>query len=156
MSKPAPGEAKTNRGMVPVARKRNRKGFDDLAAYTSKVRTLATLPKRAEPVLRRAVESDTKSNAAKGKDPDGNPWRRSKDGRAVLQNAAKAISVSVSSAVILITVTGRHARHHLGIVRGTGSKGERARRIIPTSEIPKTTTRAMERAATGEFRRIMK
>jgi len=138
-----------------VAKGRNRKGFDELNAHIAKVRKLSNLPRAAEPALRRAVEADARTTAASGKGPDGKSFRRSLDGRAVLKNAAKAITVTVSSAVILITITGRHARHHLGIVRGSGPRDSRARRIIPTNEIPAKTTKAMERAATGEFRRVM-
>ena len=139
-----------------MARGRNRKGIDDLNAQISKIRKLSSLPKRSEPALRKAVESQTKSDASKGIGPDGKPYRRSLKGEAVLKNAAKAITVTVTSAVILIKLTGRNARHHLGIVRGSGSRMSRARPIIPTNDIPKATTKAMKRAAVQEFRRVMK
>lgn len=139
-----------------MAKNKNKKGFDDLSAHIEKVRGLATLPGRAGPVLRKVVGDDAKANARKGIDPEGTRWRKSKKGAAVLKNAASSISTSFSRGVILLTVKGRHARHHLGFIRGTGTVKERARRVIPVDEIPTTTAKAMKRATLDLFKKDMK
>ena len=138
-----------------MARRRNGKGFDELDAHIAKVRGLESLVRDSMPAVRTEVEKDAKRNAARGRDPSGKEWRESKTGGAVLRNAAGAISVAVSSTVILISVTGRYARHHLGIVRGSGPRDERARRVIPIGDIPKTTTAAIKRGASETFRKKM-
>lgn len=137
--------------------RRSRKGFDEIGSMIAKVRGLETFARDALPAMGRAVSDDSKSNAAKGLAPDGTPWREPTTvSGSILNNAADAINVSTTANAIVLTLTGKYARHHLGIVRGTGPRDTRARRIIPTDEIPKSTNEAMTRAAQAEFRRKLK
>ena len=132
------------------------KGAEELRTHIAKVRALADLARRSAPALKRAVEKETKKTAAAGTTAKGTPWRKRKiDGAPVLRNAAQEIKVTITRGVILIQITGHYARHHLGIVKGTGSRKERMRRIIPTIEIPEDTVRAMVKTATTEFRKVM-
>jgi hypothetical protein len=96
-----------------------------------------------------AVEAEVRDQISQGVGPDGVPWKKTKEGKTPLQNAASALTVRPIGSVVLLRLTGPEAKHHLGAV-----KGKIKRPIIPTGKIPDPMTRAIERVVTGEFRRI--
>ncbi len=121
-----------------------------LQAWIDKVRALGQMPETAAPEIAREVEQELEAQVREGVAPNGTPWQRTKDGRRPLQGAAKAIAVRVLKDVVLVRLTGHHARHHLGAVRGAVR-----RQIIPTGRIPDPMTRAIQRVVERKFKEAM-
>lgn len=128
----------------------NSKGFAALDAQIQRLRKLKTLPEISAPAVAVAAKQEIKRQVRRQQGPDGKPWQKGKSGEPVLKGAGNAVrSTAIKSAVVL-TLDDHHARHHLGAV-----KGKVKREIIPTTKIPGTMTRAIERVVTGEFFAIM-
>lgn len=104
---------------------------------------LRKLPELVESVLPEvAVECKTviAENIAAQRGPDGTPWQPGARGQPVLQNAAAAITAQAIGNVVLITVSGVEAKHHLGRVRGRIK-----RPIIPSGRLPQPMAEAIAR-----------
>lgn len=55
----------------------------------------------------------------RGVGSDGQPWQRTKDGRVPLRNAPSEIQYTTVNDVVIVALDwGRHARHHVGAVKG--------------------------------------
>lgn len=126
----------------------------DLACIDSMIERLQKLPRlarEAAPDVARAVERELRSQAAAGAGPDGKTWKPTQDGRAPLRGAAAAIAVRAVGNVVLATVSGHHARHHRGWVRG----GVR-RPILPSARAPEPVVRAVRTVVADHWRRTMR
>lgn len=122
---------------------------DGTAALNEQIRRLRSLEgmvERAAPGIARAVRDDITSHVASGEAPDGAKWKPKADGSAPLKNAASAVRAEARGTVIVTSVEGHHALHHLGRARG----GVR-RQIIPTRGIPDPMVRAIGAALSTEF-----
>jgi hypothetical protein len=91
-------------------------------------------------VLDRAITADI----AAGKDPDGKPWKKTKEGATPLRGARKALSFRRVGTGVLVQLNGPEALHHLG-----KAKGEVVRRIIPVGRLSSRYAAAL-RAALGK------
>ena len=125
-------------------------GHAQLAAHLQRLRELKTLGKRAAPEVSRALEGEMRSQIASGVGPDGTPWKLTEDGKVPLQGAMKNLRIRPVGTTVVMQLKGRHARHHLGAV-----KGGKIRRIIPTGAVPDPMTKAIRVVVTDEFRRTM-
>lgn len=121
-----------------------------LRAQIAKLQELGNITTTATPTVAKAVKDEVVKQVNQGLGPDGKPWKETKAGTPPLQGAGRAVKVSAVGTVILLRLDGRHARHHLGAVKG-GVKREQ----IPTGKIPDPVTRAITKVLTGEFRQIM-
>lgn len=103
------------------------------------------------PQIVTAVQDDIGAQVARGETPDGEKWKlRIADGGRPLKNAAAAVSVTASRGVLLVSIDGHHAKHHLGAV-----KGKTRRRILPSSKTKDPYGDAIRGALTIRFRVIM-
>ena len=128
----------------------NRKGFASLDAHIKKLRTLGEIPERVAPKVAVSAKQEISRNASQQRGPDGRPWPKGKKGQAVLVGAGNAVRASAVGSVVVLSLDGHYARHHLGAV-----KGKTKREILPNKRIPQTMTRAITRVVTGEFFAIM-
>lgn len=128
----------------------NAQGRAELDKQITRLNELGNLRTRSTPMVAEAAKQETKKTIEQAVSPSGLAWRKTKDGRTPLRNAAKNLSVKVIGSVVLMTLTGPEARHHLGAV-----KGKIQRRIIPTGELPAPFVKAIKRVVTGEFFSIM-
>lgn len=135
-------------GAVPLAN--NAQGRAELDKQIARLRELGNLRSRSAPLVAQAAGEETSKTIAAGVSPSGQPWRQTKDGRAPLRNAAKALIVKVVGSVILMELRSPEARHHLGAI-----KGKIQRRIIPTGSLPGPFIEAIKRVVAGEFFSIM-
>lgn len=125
-------------------------GRAQLRAQVARLRALESLPRRAAPLVARELEEELRGQIAKGVGPDGTPWELTKDGRRALPNAGRDLRVSAVGDVVVASLTGHIARHHLGAVRG----GVR-RQILPTNALPNAMARAIAAVVEHEFARTM-
>ncbi len=125
-------------------------GATVLRQQIARLRKLGNLTRDAAPAVAQAVKSESTRQVARGVGPDGQPWALTKTGERPLQAAANAITVAVVGTTVILRLTGHHARHHFGAV-----KGKIKRLILPTAEIPDPFIRAITRVLTGEFHKIM-
>jgi len=125
-------------------------GAAALDAQIARLRRLPTLVQSAAPGVARALELELQKQIAAGEGPGGAAWRPRADGSKPLQNAAKALTVTAVSTVVIARITGVEARHHLGAVRGKVK-----RQILPTAGLPQPMARAIETVVTREFTKIM-
>jgi len=124
-------------------------GFAELDRMIECLRTLGpALTTEAAPAVAKAVERELDAQISRAVGPDGRPWKATQDGRTPLRNAAKALSVRAIGDVVVATLEGAEARHHLGAVKG-GVK----RQILPTGKIPDPVTRAIKTVLTTAFQR---
>lgn len=98
---------------------------DRLLQFASGANTQA-MAQSLVPVIR----AEAAEAIAQQRSMDGTPWPPTKDGRAALQNAMAAVSVTAEGATVTITVSGVEAYHHFGAGRVP------ARPIIPTRGLP--------------------
>lgn len=100
--------------------------FEEIDRQLERLRRLDQLPallaRRVAPVLK----AELLGNVRRGVGPDGEPWPPTADGHLPLQGAARDLDVSATGAEVVATLSGVHARHHLGAVRG-----RRERPILP-------------------------
>lgn len=125
-------------------------GHAALERHIRRLRELDKLGERAAPAVAKALERELVANVRAGVGPDGTPWPATEDGHKPLQGASKALSVRAVGTVVVARLTGIHARHHLGAVRG----GVR-RPILPTKTIPEPVTKAIASVLEDEFKRTM-
>ena len=113
-------------------------------ALDEMIARLRSLPARVRDIAPAAAEACAKvvaGNIAAQRDPDGKPWLASKDGKPVLVDAMKNVSVSAVGSVVLFRVSGPEARHHLG-----AAKGGVVRRLIPLRAMPASIAAAIKSA----------
>jgi hypothetical protein len=121
-----------------------------LDAHIRKLRALGQLSARAAPKVATALEHELLANVERGVGPDGKPWPPTEDGHLPLQGAGDSLSVRAVGTVVVARLTGIHAMHHRGAVRG----GVR-RPILPSGKIPEPVAKAIDRVVDEEFKRIM-
>lgn len=115
----------------------------------ARLRTLSGFVGASAPAVAVAVKRELTTQIAAGTGPDGKAWKPTKAGTPPLRGAAGALTVRAVGTVVLATLTGVEARHHLGAVKGAVK-----RPILPTGKIPDPVSRAIERVLTGEFAAI--
>jgi hypothetical protein len=111
-----------------------------LQAWVEKIRGLSDTSGFAE-IAADELQKDIEENIELGLSPDGTPWQKTKAGEQPLQNAAKALTVSVVGNTVVATLRGPEALHHLG-----AAKGHIRRQILPTRAIPASAVKALEAA----------
>jgi hypothetical protein len=121
-----------------------------LKSWTEKVEGLGKFVDTAKPKIVRALEKVIAAQIARGEDPTGKPWKKTKAGKAPLVRAARAVKISAFGKVITVAITGHHARHHLGAIRG-----KVRRRILPSSKLPSPYAEAVRRVLVAEFKKTM-
>lgn len=121
-----------------------------MKAKIAQLHALAKAPTEAAKDVARAVAVEMGKQISEGRGPDGERWRLTQEGNRPLKRAASSLTVKAKGTAILIQLTGRHARHHLGAVRG-----KIKRQIIPTRRIPDTVSRAIEKVLDDYFREVM-
>ncbi len=127
------------------------------AAMQEMIRRLSEVsevPNRAAPKVARASKAELASSAAQGLDPQGRPWKKTKDGRTPLTGAGEAIRATATRNVVVLSISDHHARHHLGAVTG-GKKGNLRRPILPTIKKPEAVTRAIKAVIVEEGRKVL-
>ena len=112
-------------------------------------RALGTMVPDAAPAVARVLDSEVRTQIAQGTGPDGRPWKPTQAGNLPLRNAGKSVTTRAIDGVVLMTVVGVEARHHLGAVRG-----KVRRPIIPSSRIPDPMARAITRVYEERFGKI--
>lgn len=141
-------------------------GESQLAELADKLREI---PKRAsEQIAREAapeLEAEARSTADAGTDAYGQPWARTKDGRAPLENVRGAIHAVVSgtsTAVVTLILRGHYVFHHRGIGKGKGKReakaGTPARPILPDPrkrEVPEGMLDIIRQAAARARARLL-
>jgi hypothetical protein len=117
-------------------------GEQELNDLIRKVRALPRVVEEALPEAARELEKIIAGNVAAQRGPDGQPWPKPKDPETtdVLRNAMKSVTVRAIGRVLIATVRGIEARHHLGIIRGRVK-----REIIPTKKTPAPMIEALKR-----------
>jgi hypothetical protein len=125
-------------------------GHAALDAHIRRLRELDKLGERAAPKVAKALERELEANIRAGVGPDGTPWPATEDGHTPLQGAVSSLSVRAIGSVVVARISGIHARHHIGNVRG----GVR-RPILPSKRIPEPVTRAIAAVLDEEFARTM-
>lgn len=148
MSNAPSGATKTKRGGVLVPRRSGAPTV--LKSWTERIGNLGTMVESARPKLVRALEKVIADQVARGEDPTGKAWQKTKQGAQPLTRAARAVDVRASGNVITASISGHHARHHLGAV-----KGKIKRRILPSKKLPNPYAKAVRRVLVAEFNRIM-
>lgn len=117
-----------------------------LQQHINWLRSLPQLPEKAAPDVAEALEDQLRNNIEAGAAPDGSAWQLTKRGRQPLQNAMRAVTITVTGARIVAEVTGHHARHHLGAVWGKVK-----RQILPSRRLPQPVIAAIREAITKHF-----
>ncbi len=125
--------------------------YKEIARQLAILRELGSLATSVAPLVAREVRKDILEHVKDGVDPEGKPWKKTKDGHTPLQNTDENLRVRVFGSRVVATLEGRHARHHLGAVSGRVQ-----RKILPTRSIPDTMARAIKRVADAEFRKIVR
>lgn len=126
-------------------------GAIEIDRQIARLRELAKLVPTSAKGVADAMRDVIVDNIARGVAPDGTPWEPTQAGARPLRGAADALDVSPVGTVIVATLQGPEARHHLGAVRGG-----RRREILPTgSTIPGPMVDGIERALVDRFRVIM-
>lgn len=106
------------------------------------IRALQALPKAVEDSAQevgKALKTTLDEQIAKGVGPDGEAWKARKAGGQPLQNAAAAVTVTVSGAAIVVSLESPEARHHYGLAKG-GIK----RQVLPTAQLPAAMISSMQ------------
>lgn len=124
--------------------------FRQLDAHAARLDRLADLGSRSAPAIAVQLEGEILGNVRKGVDPDGKAWAPTQDGHVPLQGAGAELAVVPLKSSVVARLTGVHARHHLGAVRGGI-----ARRILPVASLPASMARAITAALTTEFTKTM-
>lgn len=118
----------------------NAAAFAELDKIQRFLEAVPHLPEQAAPKVAEAFQKQTELNVAAGRNPYGDEWAPTKDGRAPLVNAVKAMTFKALGTVVQITLEGVEVMHHIGNARGYrgGSKklGGFRRTLIPTGALP--------------------
>lgn len=125
-------------------------GHAALDAQIRRLRELENLVPDAAPAVANTLDKEIRHQIARGVGPDGQRWKPTKKGERPLQNAAKALTVRPVGNVVLATLEGPEALHHLGRARG----GVR-REILPTGKIPEPMTKAITKVIEERFTKTM-
>lgn len=121
-----------------------------LDAHIARIRAIPGLAMRAAPAVAAQTRVEISRTIAAGTTPDGVPWAKTKKGEEPLRNAASGLRVSAQGSVVVTSIEGHLALHHLGV-----AKGRVKRQIIPSKTIPNPVTKAIETVLAGEFRATM-
>lgn len=117
-----------------------------LEEWIERVESLGELAVEVAPEIAVELDSGLRANIAAGRGPGGEQWPATKAGKPALRGAGKALSVRAVGNVVLATLTGPEARHHLGAVRG-GLK----RQILPSTSLPAPMSAAIARTVRRRF-----
>jgi hypothetical protein len=109
----------------------NDAAFAELQALITRLRKLpAAAPALAEDVAK-ALDTQLREQIAAGTDPDGKPWPPTQAGERPLRNAGASLHVHADGPVVLATLRGPTALHHMG-----RAKGGIRRQILPSAKMP--------------------
>lgn len=108
----------------------NSDAFAALQAQIDRLRALGTVARDVAPEVAAALRAQLERNIAAAVGPDGEAWQRNADGSKPLRTAARALTVRAIGSVVLATLTGHVAMHHLGT-----AAGRIRRRILPTRKL---------------------
>lgn len=86
---------------------------DQLNTWAKALRALPELGAASVADVREAVESEVRAHLARGEAPDGKAWPAKQDGSEPLKRAQQRVTVESRGNVVLTTVTGPTALHHL-------------------------------------------
>ena len=125
-------------------------GHEVLRDMKRRLRELGDIAEDVAPEVAEAVHDELTKQIRRGVGPDGRPWKLTRDGRQALRNADKALNVRAIGSVVVTSLGGPEARHHLGAVRG-----KVRRPILPTRRIPNPMTRAIRRVVERKFEHVM-
>ena len=123
----------------------NSNAFAALDAFAERLRAIPDLAEEAAPKIAELLKEAIAENIAAQRNPYGDTFAPRKpdrryDGKPMFANAMKAIEVKARGTVILITLDGVEAMHHIGNAKGYkgGSKklGGYRRTLIPTGQLP--------------------
>lgn len=128
----------------------NEAAYKALDAEIQRIRSLGRIGEELAPEAAKALDAEIRKDVAAGKDPSGNAWQPTKDGKRPLANAAKSVATTAIGSVVLVTLSGVEARHHLGAV-----KGKIKRQIIPDAKLPKPVIAALKRLSGDAFAKHM-
>jgi hypothetical protein len=121
-----------------------------LERQVQKLRALGGTPKAVAPLLADELKPVVDAQIAAGQDPYGNPWPLTQAGGKALQNAAAYVTLRAVGAVVLATVVGPPAMHHLG-----KAAGRITRRILPLRKLPRSWAKAAKSAGVKHFRQVV-
>lgn len=116
-----------------------------LTNWAQAIRSIPALADLSVRDVAAAVEPEIRATIAEGADPSGAAWPVTELGTAPLQHANDATVVEVRGNVVLTSVRGHNALHHLD---RNGAPPQR--RIIPRGLTPRLVA-AAERAAAQRF-----
>jgi hypothetical protein len=105
---------------------------DQLNTWAKALRAMPELGAASVADVCAAVETEVRSHLAQGETPDGKRWPEKQDGGAPLERAQQRVTVEARGNVVLTTVTGPTALHHLD---KNGAAPER--QVIPSGLTPK-------------------
>lgn len=125
-------------------------GHAVLAEHIRRLRELGGIAERSAPAVAYVLEQELLGQVARQQGPDGAAWKPTEAGTPALKNTDASLTVTAIGTTVIASLTGRHARHHLGAVRGKVK-----RPVLPTSSIPAPAVRAITRVLTAEFHQTM-
>lgn len=92
--------------------------MSELDPLLAKLRALSLAGPKLAAIAAQELDRQLRANIDQGVAPDGTPWQFTQDGRQPLVNAGAALTVQPIGSVVVATLTGPEARHHLGTARG--------------------------------------
>lgn len=125
-------------------------GVEGLQKIIDGLHQLGKVPERTAAAAAPELRSEIESQIAAGVGPDGAKWEPTKEGKAPLRNAGKALRVVAIGSRIVASLTGPEALHDMGAV-----KGGKRRKILPTGKNNGPLIRVLQRLGGIELRRIM-
>lgn len=126
----------------------NADAFSALDAQIARVQSLETAPQEIAKEGAKELDAIIRANILKGQAPDGTAWSPTKSGEPALRGAGKALSTTAQGTVIVASLEGPEALHHLGFAKG-GVK----RQILPTRALPGAMVQALKAVADRVLRR---
>lgn len=121
-----------------------------LERQVRKLRALGGTPKAIAPLLSTELRPVVDAQISAGQDPYGNAWPLTQAGAKALQNAAAYVTLRAVGTVVLATVIGPPAMHHLG-----KAAGRITRRIIPLKKIPGSWSKVARAVGIKHFRQVV-
>lgn len=115
-----------------------------------RLRSLSSFVQEAAPEVATELRRELVEQIDRGETPEGQPWPLTKDGDKALRNAASNLNVAHQGTVVIATLTGHHARHDLGAVRG-----KVRRQIMPTARMPQKVADAIGKVFERRFKEHM-
>lgn len=125
-------------------------GHSQMQQMIRRLQKLEKLTERSAPAVAEALADEIIATAGRQEEPGGKAWKPGRSGKPVLVNVAQHLESRAVKDVVLASLSGRYARHHLGAVRGKVK-----RRILPSRRMTRGVTNAIKTVITGEFRRVM-